>query len=124
MPFNHHLGLRVTRLFKDGLALECAFRPEMGNWLGTLHGGVTAALVDISIGMAVIAHSGGCRVSTVELKTNYLRPAVDGPFRCRARLIKTGRTLVFGETVIRDARSRVVATGTATYIYLDPGDES
>lgn len=121
MPFNHHLGLLVTRLFKDGLSLECAFRPEMRNWLGTLHGGVTAALVDISVGMAVIAHSGGRRVSTVELKTTYLRPAIEGPFHCRARLIKTGRTLVFGETVIRDAHSRVVATGSATYIYLDDG---
>ena len=121
MPFNHHLGLRVVRMFKDGLALECELRPEMKNWHGTLHGGVTATLIDAAIGVAAIAHSGGRQLSTVDLKVNYLRPAVEAPFHCRATLVKAGKTLVFGEAKVRDGRGRVVATGQATYIYNDAG---
>jgi uncharacterized protein (TIGR00369 family) len=123
MPFNQHLGLHVLRIFKDGLALECALRPEMKNWLGTLHGGVTATLIDAAIGVAAIALSGGRRMSTVDLKVNYLRPAVEGKFHCRAHLIKVGKTLVFGEAKVRDGRGRVVATGQATYIYLEESVE-
>jgi acyl-CoA thioesterase len=119
MPFNQHLGLHIARMFKDGIALQCEFRPEMKNWHGTLHGGVTATLVDAAIGVAAIALSGGRPLSTVDLKVNYLRPAVEGKFHCRAHLVKAGKTLVFGEAKVRDGRGRVVATGQATYIYLE-----
>lgn len=118
MPFNHYLGLRVVRMFKDGLALECDVRKEMQNGHGTLHGGVTASLVDAAIGIAAIALSGGRRLSTVDLKVNYLRPAVEGTVHCRAHLVKAGKTLVFGQVKVRDGQGRIFATGEATYIYL------
>ena len=119
MPFNHHLGFHVARLFKDGLTIECTPRPEMINGLGTLHGGVTATLIDAAIGIGVIALAGGQPVSTVEMKVNYLRPALEGKFRCRSRILKAGKTLAFGEAVVRDSQGRVVATGHGTFIYLD-----
>jgi acyl-CoA thioesterase len=119
MPFNHHLGAHVTRLFNDGVAIECEFRPEMGNWHGTLHGGVIASLVDIAVGMSAIALSGGRRVSTVDMHVSYLRPAVEGSFRARGHILKLGRTMIFGAAEIRDARSRIVATGQATYALID-----
>lgn len=119
MPLNHHLGFHVARIYKEGLTIECTPRPEMLNGLGSLHGGVTAALIDATIGMAVIALAGGQPVSTVEMKVNYLRPGLEGKFRCRSRILKTGKTLAFGEAVVRDSHGRLVATGHATYIYLD-----
>jgi acyl-CoA thioesterase len=119
MPFNHHLGFHVTRMYKDGLTMECTPRPEMTNGHGTLHGGVTATLIDAAIAVAVIAFSGGRPAGTVEMKVNYLRPGREGKIHCRARLLKAGKTLVFGEAVVRDERGRVVATGYATYIYLE-----
>ena len=119
MPFNHHLGFHVARMCKDGLTMECTPRPEMTNGHGTIHGGVTAALIDAAIGVAVIALSGGRPDGTVEMKVNYLRPGREGKFSCRARLLKAGKTLVFGEAVVRDEHRRVVATGYATYIYLE-----
>ncbi len=123
MPFNHHLGLRVVRMFKDGLALECEMRPDMQNGHGTLHGGVTATLVDAAVGIAAVALSGGRRLSTVDLKVTYLRPASAGKLHCRAHLIKAGRTVVFGEAKVRDGQGRVIASGQATYIYLEESDE-
>lgn len=119
MPFNHHLGLKVTRMYKDGLTLECELRPELQNGHGTLHGGVTATLVDAAIGMGIIALAGGRPAGTVELKVNFLRPGVEGKFRCRSRILKAGKTLAFGEAVVRDHQGHVLATGTATYIYLE-----
>jgi uncharacterized protein (TIGR00369 family) len=119
MPFNHHLGFHVARMYKDGLTMECTARPEMTNGHGTLHGGVTAALIDAAIGVAVIALAGGRPAGTVEMKVNYLRPGRDDKFHCRSRVLKMGRTLVFAEAVVRDGRGRVVATGQATYIYLE-----
>ena len=121
MPFNHHLGFHVARMYKDGLTMECTPRPEMTNGHGTIHGGVTATLIDAAIGVAVIALAGGQPACTVEMKVNYLRPGREGRFRCRARLLKVGQTLAVAEAVVRDGQGRVVATGQATYLYLEEG---
>ena len=109
----------MARMFKDGITMECTLRPEMTNGHGTLHGGVTATLIDAAIGVAVIALAGGRPAGTVEMKVNFLRPGVEGKFRCRSRILKAGKTLVFGEAVVRDSHGRVVATGHATYIFLE-----
>ena len=109
----------MARMYKDGLSMECTLRPELTNGHGTLHGGVISALIDAAIGVAVIALAGGRPAGTVEMKVNFLRPGVEGKFRCRSRILKLGRTLAFGEAVVRDAHGRVVATGNATYIYLE-----
>ena len=119
MPFNHHLGLHVSRMHKDGISLDCTLRPEMLNWLGTLHGGVTATLVDAAIGVAVIALAGGRRASTVDMTISYLRPGTDAKYHCQSRLRKMGKTLAFGDAEVRDSHGHLIATGTATYVYLE-----
>lgn len=118
MPFNHHLGLKVSRVWADGLTLECAIRETLRNGLGTLHGGVTATLVDVSIGLAVIGQLGGQPATTVELKVNYLRPAANGKVFARARIVKIGKTLVTGTAEIKDPHGHLIAIGTATYMPL------
>ena len=118
IPFNQQLGLRVSRVYSDGLALECEIRPEMTNYIGTLHGGVTAALMDVAVGMAVIGQRGGAPATTVELKLNYLRPVQEGRIRTRARLLKLGKTLAVGTAEVRDQQGRLLASGMATYMLL------
>lgn len=118
MPFDHHLGLKVSRVWADGLTLECAIREPLMNGLGTLHGGVTATLVDVSIGLAIIGQLGGRLVTTVELKVNYLRPATNGRVLARARIVKLGKTLAVGTTEVKDPHGHVIAIGTATYMPL------
>lgn len=118
MPFNHHLGLKVTRVWSDGLTLELPIRETLKNGLGTLHGGVTATLVDVCIGLAVIGQAGGRPATTVELKANYLRPITGDKVVARARLLKVGKTLAVGNAEIKDAHGHLLATGTATYMLL------
>ena len=63
LNFNRHLGLRVTRVHRDGVTVECPIRHEYLNLHGTLHGGVTATLVDVAAGFAAIAHGDGAPVA-------------------------------------------------------------
>lgn len=118
MPFNRLLGFRVSRVYKDGLTLELELGEDHTNVLGTMHGGVTATLVDAAIGMAVIGHLGGRPATTVELKVNYLRPHQAGAVRTRARLLKVGRTLAFGVAEVKDVHGHLIASGSATYMLL------
>lgn len=117
--FNATLGFKVVRVWKDGITMEAAVRPELTNIFGTLHGGVTATLVDAAAGVALFGQLGGQRaVTTVELKVNYLNPAGGGKVRARSKIIKLGKTLAVISVDVHDEHGKAVATGLVTYMLL------
>ena len=118
MPFNHLLGMRVVRIYSDGISMEMEITPPLRNILGTLHGGATASLIDAVIGVSVIQQLGGRAATTVELKVNYLRPAAQGKVRARSKIIKIGKTLAVARAEVHDLHGHHIAMGSATYLLL------
>ena len=119
MPFNVALGLHVARVYRDGLTMELAVTEDLKNALGTLHGGVTATLMDAAVGVAVIGHFGGRRMATtVDMKVNYLRPVKEGTVRARSRFVKIGKTLAVCSCDVKDTHGHLIATGLVTYMLL------
>lgn len=120
VPFNHLLGMKLTRLHADGLTLECAVRNELTNLAGGLHGGVLATVADAAAGMAIQRHFGGKRpIATVELKINYLRAVSEGRLFARARLLRVGATLCVASVHLADEQKRDAGAALVTYILLD-----
>lgn len=120
IPFNQLVGLRLVRLHKDGVTIECVLRPELMNGNGVLHGGVTATLADVAVGMALARHLGRPRsATTVEMKINYLRPVPHGRIMARSHLVKVGARLCCGRVEILDAEKRAVAAALITYMILE-----
>ncbi len=72
VPFAVLLGIKLTRVHRDGVTIECALRPELTNSFAVAHGGVAATLADAAVGVALNRHFGGKRpITTVEMKINY-----------------------------------------------------
>lgn len=96
IPFNRVLGLRVRSLAVGEVTLEIPFRAELigDRERPALHGGVVSALADTCGGAAVWTRVGPLdRVSTIDLRVDYLRPG-------RAEtLVATGRVLRLGNRV-------------------------
>jgi acyl-CoA thioesterase len=121
MPFNKSLGIRVTRIHKDGVTIECALRDDLRNLAGVLHGGVTATLCDVAVGIAITSHFHGARrATTVELKLNYFLPIENGKVSARARLLRVGKNLCVGEVRVHDAHKRLAGAALVTYMLLPP----
>ena len=119
IPFNSHVGLHLVRLHKDGVTIACELRPELMNGSGVLHGGVTATLADVAVGMALARHLGRPRAATtVVMKINYLRPVATGKITARSHLVKVGTRLCCGRVEIFDAGKRAVAAALITYMIL------
>jgi acyl-CoA thioesterase len=119
IPFNSHVGVRLVRLHTDGVTIACSIRGELLNGSGVLHGGVTATLADVAVGMALARHLGRSRAATtVELKINYMRPAAHGPVTARAHLLRVGAHLCSARVDIFDAAKRQVAAALLTYMIL------
>ena len=120
IPFNQLLGIEVSRFHADGVTLRCQIRKELLNSLGAVHGGVTASLADVAVGVAIHSHSAVLRpISTVELKVNYLLPVTEGALYARARLLRIGSTLCVGQVDLTDSQRKAVGTAIVTYIFLD-----
>jgi acyl-CoA thioesterase len=120
VPFAKLLGIKLTRVHRDGLTIECALRPELTNSVAVAHGGVAATLADAAVGVALNRHFGGKRpFTTVEMKINYFRPATKGRLFARARLLRVGSTLCVGSVDLKDAQGDNLGTALVTYMLLD-----
>ena len=120
VPFTAFLGMRFEAL-EDGLALiRIPFRPELiGNpELPALHGGVISALLDTCGGAAVWTRIGEHdRVSTVDLRVDYLRPGRPEDLLGRARIIRAGNRVAVTELRAYQpyAPEEPIAVGTGVY---------
>ena len=118
-PFHQLLGIRLVRIHRDGVTIDCKLRPELLNASGVLHGGVTATLADAAVGMAITQRAGRTgAATTVEMKLNYLRPVSGRRITARARLLRVGSTLCVGRVDMFDDANELVSTALVTYMLL------
>ena len=117
-PFLGFLRLTVVALDHEAatLTVSMPMRPEFERRLGTgqFHGGAIAAFVDVvgdfAIGMAV-----GGGVPTINVRIDYLRPAVGGVLTGTARVRRAGRTVALVDVDVYDEQRALVAVGRGTY---------
>jgi len=93
------------------------------NPLGTVHGGVFAALLDSACGCAV--HTmlpAGVFYTSLDLTVKYLRPVtVDtGPITAEATVVHFGRRTALAEGRITNAAGKVHVTATSSCLLLRP----
>ena len=118
MRFNQLVGIRLVRIHKDGVTIDCKLRPELMNAHGMLHGGVTATMADAAVGIAITTRMGRPAATTVEMKLNYLRPVAGGKITARAYLLRMGSTLCVGRVDLFDDSKELVAAALVTYMLL------
>jgi uncharacterized protein (TIGR00369 family) len=92
-------------------ALDFMFNPQ-----GTLHGGVIATALDVSMGHLLRRAAGPG--TTLEFKVQFLAPIKGGRVRCRGTVLRLGRSLAFLASEARDANDQVAAFATATWKLL------
>ena len=99
------------------MALEAEERHE--NPMGFLQGGVICALADGAMGFAFVTTlEEGESFTTVELKTNFVRPFASGRLLATGHVLSRGRTLGLTEAHVRDADDRLIAHATSTCMVL------
>ncbi len=117
-PFHDFLGLELLELDPSGpsVTLGAKWRPgfERGHGSKQWHGGVLAAVIDVAGAYAAFAMTGR-GLPTVDLRIDYMRPAIDTDLRAEAKALRTGRTLGTVDIVLRDKTGAIVAAGRGTY---------
>lgn len=129
IPFNRVLGVQVHSAEEGKVVLAVPFKPEL---VGdpdrpALHGGVLSAVADAAGGAAVWTRIGEHdRVSTIDLRVDYLRPARLELFHATATVLRVGnRVGVVNITVTHPGDPHVVAEAKGVYSVkraTDPSD--
>jgi uncharacterized protein (TIGR00369 family) len=117
-PFTRFLGLRVTAVDHDRgeLSVTMPMRPEIERGVGTaqFHGGPIAAFIDCVGDFAVALVVGG-GVPTINIRIDYLKPAVGASITGTARVRRSGRTVTVVDVDVYDEAGALVAVGRGTY---------
>jgi 1,4-dihydroxy-2-naphthoyl-CoA hydrolase len=87
---------------------------------GYLHSAAVVALADTACGYGCILSlpEGGTGFTTIELKTNFLRTALEGTIACEARLVHGGRTTQLWDATVTDPSGRPMALFRCTQLVL------
>ena len=121
-PYFELLSIKLMDVGVGYSSLEIDLANKHLQPYGMVHGGVLASIIDAAAFWSIYfgIEDPGAGLTTVDLKLNYLEPAVSGKLFARGRQIKIGRTLGYAEAQVVDQNEKVLAHGTSTVIIL-PG---
>lgn len=119
-PWVQDLGLQVES-FSDGVAtLRLPQNERLSRIGGMVCGQALMAAADTAMVLAIVARLGVARpMTTVQLNTSFLKPLSSQDALVTARVIRAGKSLVFGEIDICGARDgQSVCRASTTYALL------
>ena len=107
------LGLEISHPDDDTCVVEFEVHDFMFNPQGSLHGGLIATVLDVSMGHLLQKSIGPGM--TLEMKTQFLRPARVGRLRAEGRFLKKGKSINYLETRLTDAKGSLLAVANSTW---------
>lgn len=115
------LGFRVTYEGEKCIVAFEAIEP-MFNPQGTLHGGILATAMDISMGH--LLHHVDRAGATLEMKVQYLAPITAGLVRCEATFLRQGRSVCFLQSQAYGGDGKPAAHATSTWRLLPASQDA
>ena len=132
IPFNKVLGLKVESIGYERVKISFQMRDElMGHFKrGMLHGGVISSAVDVTGGLSAFMGvqqkmSGESlaarlerlgKVSTIDLRVDFLRPGVGKWFVATAYVLRTGKKIAVTRVELNNDQRDLIAVATGSYV--------
>ncbi|MDB5915024.1 MAG: hypothetical protein JWP22_3699 [Ramlibacter sp.] len=130
--FNSVLGLKITSLRPERVVGRIDMKQDLvGHYaFNRLHGGVVSAGLDAMAGLAVMAAIGArhmdespaqrlqrfAKLGTIDLRIDYLRPAIGDHFELRAEVLRVGSRVASTRMEFLAADGKLLSTGAGAYI--------
>ncbi len=119
-PWVQALGLQVESFADGEVTLRLPQSDQLSRVGGMLCGQAMMSAADTAMVLAIVTQLGDQRpMTTVQLNTSFLKPLSGQDARVTARVIRAGKSLVFGEIDITGATDgRSVCRASTTYALL------
>lgn len=132
IAFNSLLGFNITKMTEEHAEIQFKWQDKlMGNPVQKiLHGGVTASVLDMVGGVVISANMISritnpdkkkvadklSKLSTIDLRTDFLRPGKGETFIATARIIRHGSKVAVARMELHNDKGEHIAFGTGTYM--------
>lgn len=125
-PLLELLGMHATTIEPGRVEVHYRVGPDHLRTRGIVHGGIIATLMDTSLGLAAATKApSGLDVVTAQINVNFIRPGWKGELlQASAEVQHSGRKTAVVTGEIRTEGGSLVATGSATMIYVPAQDLS
>ncbi|MDG5974227.1 phenylacetic acid degradation-related protein [Hydrogenophaga taeniospiralis CCUG 15921] len=119
-PWVQALGLRVESFADGEVTLRLPQNEQLSRVGGMLCGQAMMSAADTAMVLAIVTQLGPQRpMTTVQQNTSFLKPLSGQDARVTARVVRAGKSLVFGEIDICGATDgRSVCRASTTYALL------
>ena len=120
-PWVQQLELRVLEAREGEVVFALPVHARHVHAGGVMCGQTMMAAADTAMVLAIMTQLGEFKpMTTVQMQTSFLRPIAGGSPEARmtARVLRMGRSIVFGEIEIADAAGKLAAHATTTYALL------
>ena len=116
-PWVQALNLQVASWAPGEVTLRLPQSDQLARMGGMLCGQAMMAAADTAMVLAVITHFGAFKpCSTVQLSSNFLKPLSGQDALVTARVLRAGKSMVFGEIDLRGAvDGKSVCRSATTY---------
>jgi uncharacterized protein (TIGR00369 family) len=124
-PYPSLLSMRLVDIGVGFAEIEITIAKKHKQLLGVVHGGVLASLIDTVAFWAVYfgIQKADQWYTSVDLKANYLAPAVSGKLVAKGRQIKVGKKICYASAEILDSKDNILAHGSSTMMILPNKDK-
>jgi uncharacterized protein (TIGR00369 family) len=114
-PFANYLGFELVEATAGKAVVSVELTQRLQNRRGVAHGGMTATLLDMAMGLACRSPAGEwTNEGTVTLNVHFMLPG-RGRLVAEGRVLKAGNTVVFTEGEVRNEAGAMVAKATGTF---------
>jgi len=122
-PYFQLLSMKVREVGIGYCVLEINLEKKHLQPFKIVHGGVFASVIESVTSWALFygIENENDGLTTIDLKLNYLSPAVSGKAIAEGRQIKLGNTIGYAEGQVKDESGKLIAHGTSTLMIL-PGE--
>jgi len=116
-PFHRWLGLKAVMVAREQIEISLPWREEFvsNTKIEATHGGILAALIDLT-GLYAVRAAGGIVSATADLRVDFHRPATRGTVLACGMVVKLGRRISTADVRVTDTSQVLLASGRGAYL--------
>jgi uncharacterized protein (TIGR00369 family) len=119
-PYPKHMAMTLSHIEFDKADVAIELADYHLQPFGIVHGGVVATVIDTAtFWSAFLRLPQDAGLVNVDLKLNYLQPAIKGRLTARGACMRHGRSISYAEAKVFDENENLIAHGTSTLMVLE-----
>jgi acyl-CoA thioesterase len=121
-PLTDALNIRRVSMTDGRAVYELEVLPELMNPNGVLAGPAVYAMVDYSMGAALVSTlDAGQYSATIQINISYFAAVREGKLRAETEVIRRGGRIAFLDSKVRDQAGKLIAAATGSFMIVSDG---